>query len=407
VVTMGRPKGSRLMSSLCAVAGLVVVHCSGCDERDDNAGGAGQAGTVFDDAGRADGVAATGGESTITGGTGGIGASVENPAGSGSLDASAETDSGPPPGDAGSTNDPDPPIDPLEEGPVPPSCAESLSCGPYSCCASFAVPGGEFEMGCAPDEPDCLTNEQPEHRTIIAPFRLDAFEVTVARFRAFVEAFPPAPAPGDGAHPLIEGSGWNSELDAVYPATREELIQSLDCEEVRETTWSPTPGPKDNQPIICVSWQLAFAFCHWDEGRLPTEAEWEYAAAGGAEERLYPWGNSDPTTEHAAFDCLLVDDFLCSVQDRAVVGSFPRGRGRWGHYDLAGNQAEWLLDTFEPYPLDTECDNCAVVKGANYVGRGGNFVDEPRDLRTYARDSAGNEYLRTGFMGFRCARAMD
>jgi len=259
-------------------------------------------------------------------------------------------------------------------------------------------------MGCDAGDVACQGNEQPAHRTVIADFRLDAFEVTVARFRAFVDAFPPAPSAG--AHPLIAGSGWDPERGSTYPPTREALIASLDCESIRPPTWSATPGPTDNQPIICVSYPVAFAFCLWDQGRLPTEAEWEYAAAGGDEERLYPWGDEPPTIEHAAFNCLLADDFRCSENDRAPVGSFPRGRGRWGHYDLAGNQSEWVLDYFEHYPADADCDNCAVVMGRNYAKRGGSFVDDASELRASARSSAGNEYLREGALGFRCARAM-
>src|SRR6185503_5212427 len=98
----------------------------------------------------------------------------------------------------------------------------------------------------------------------------------------------------------------------------------------------------------CVSWFEAFAFCAWDGGRLPTETEWNYAAAGGNEQRVYPWGANIDLTK-ASYDCAGDGSGTgtpnCMFSDMLPVGSrSPQGDGKWGQADLAGNVWEWTLD---------------------------------------------------------------
>ncbi|MCP4247194.1 MAG: formylglycine-generating enzyme family protein, partial [bacterium] len=176
-------------------------------------------------------------------------------------------------------------------------------------------------------------NEQPEHDATVASYVLDRFEVTVGRFRKFVDQYSGTPpASGAGQHPLIAGSGWQSTWDAMLPDSQAALISDL---KYQQPTWTDTPGV-EARAINNVSWYVAFAFCVWDGGRLPTEAEWEYAAAGGTENRLYPWGGA------AAVDQANYSD---SGNNRfIVVGSYPSGQGRWGQDDLAGGMSEWVLD---------------------------------------------------------------
>ena len=125
------------------------------------------------------------------------------------------------------------------------------------------------------------------------------------------------------------------------------------------TTWvSVANGSATENPAInCVTWYEAFAFCAWDGGRLPTEAEWEYAAAGAGENRLYPWGPAAPdATNSNSLNNPSRSAFI-------LVGWFPPGKGRFGQLDLAGGMAEWTLDTLETTwysGAGNPCNDCAV-----------------------------------------------
>ena len=244
--------------------------------------------------------------------------------------------------------------------------------------------------------------EQPEHDVAMASFFLDRFEVTVGRFRRFVDQFDGTPpAAGAGAHPLLVGSGWQSQWDAELPATRAELNSSLQC--YTEYTWTDAPGSNEANAISCVSWYEAFAFCIWDGGRLPTEAEWEYAAAGGAENRLYPWGPQAPDSTRANYE----DSERTPFVD---VWSHPAGAGNWGQEALAGGMWEWVLDwhTVDWYSVGpTPCDNCANLNSPPYRGiRGGAWPYGAIRMRAAARESYGpGEH--TSNIGFRCARSLN
>jgi formylglycine-generating enzyme required for sulfatase activity len=180
------------------------------------------------------------------------------------------------------------------------------------------------------------------------------------------------------------------------------LRSALKCDATFQT-WSDVAGPGDRKPINCVTWYEAFAFCAWAGGRLPTEAEWNYAAAGGAQQRVFPWGDSIDA-QHAAYDCLGDGVASCSSADILPVGMrSPLGDGRWGHADLAGNMSEWVLDKFlDPYPMP--CSNCAALgQGSGRVRRGGAWDDRnPSRLRVSARQSD-NPLQRMVDVGLRCA----
>ncbi|PIE05573.1 MAG: hypothetical protein CSA75_04040 [Sorangium cellulosum] len=228
----------------------------------------------------------------------------------------------------------------------------------------------------------------------------------VGRFRTFVEQYDGAPEPGAGAHPFIEGSGWDSDWDNFIAPDSALLKEGLRCDPVY-ATWTESGGEYVNRPINCVTWYEAFAFCAWDGGRLPTEQEWEYVAAGGEFNQLYPWGSDAPTQSLASYDCLFDGTVGCNNADLPDVGSLPAGAARWNHLDMSGGVYEWTLDSFVPdwYSGEgSDCQNCAnLIRGSQRVIRGGSFSHTTPRLRAASRDDAAPSD-RTNFIGFRCAR---
>jgi formylglycine-generating enzyme required for sulfatase activity len=260
----------------------------------------------------------------------------------------------------------------------------------------------------------------------VSNFRLDKYLVTVGRFRQFVTAWNNGsgwmPAPGSGTHAYLPGGGlentgggtetgwdatdWNNTTD-IDPTS-----ENLACDS-NYPTWTPSAGSQENLPINCVTWYEAYAFCIWDGGFLPSEAEWEYAAAGGGGsngQREYPWGSTVPGTacpgsgcEYAIYDCEYPNGSgnCAGVSNIAPVGTASLGAGAWGQLDLAGELFEWNLDWYEPY-VDP-CMNCAnLTTASSRVIRGGIFffgashLLPPYRLLSPAR--------RLYYVGFRCAR---
>jgi formylglycine-generating enzyme required for sulfatase activity len=164
-----------------------------------------------------------------------------------------------------------------------------------------------------------------------------------------------------------------------------------------------------------VNWWEANAFCIWDGGFLASEAEWKYAAAGGSEQRQFPWGGAEPGTDnqYAIYGCCYpMGDGSCSnewctgTRNIAPVGTASLGAGVWGQMDLAGSFWEWNQDY---YPADAgfgaACTNCAyLTPTATRVVKVGNFAEGPYYLPTWLRydyDPSNREI----YLGFRCARA--
>jgi formylglycine-generating enzyme required for sulfatase activity len=237
----------------------------------------------------------------------------------------------------------------------------------------------------------------------VSPFVLDKFEVTVGRFRAFVAAGQGTrarpPGPGAGAHMQIPGSGWDPSWDGELVADAAALDAALQCDATYQT-WTAAPGANEELPINCVTWYEALAFCAWDGGYLPTEAEWNYAAAGGDEQRAYPWSSPAGSTE---VDCAHANSVAClSASDRVGAAS-PEGDGRWGHADLAGNAFEWTLDGSGAYP--DPCDDCSnLAATSDRVLRGGGWDNSTAEVRAAYRLGRPPN-LRHRAVGLRCARA--
>jgi len=257
-------------------------------------------------------------------------------------------------------------------------------------------------QGCPPSS-TCLDEEMPEHRATLSAFRLDKYELSVGRFRKFLSAFDEwrasgNPSVGAGAHP-VAGGGWEAAWPLVESTS--EVVPALDCG--ANPTWTASIGPNETLPMNCISWYLAFAFCVWDGGRLPTEAEWEYAAAGGEENRLHPWGSELPNTAYAVYGCLASGGSTCEFSDILSVGSKPLGQGRYGQRDLSGSLYEWVLDWNAPY-TSAACTDCAnLTPAANRIVKGGRWDGNALGLRGASRGDLVPDGAEPN-VGVRCAR---
>lgn len=301
------------------------------------------------------------------------------------------------------------------------SCDElARRCGPQAdedCCASPLVPGGMFYRSY-----DATTTSPPGPYTstafpaTVSDFRLDRFEVTVARFRQFAAAYAPTMVPsGAGRNPNNpDDAGWDPAWNAHLPADARALGEGLECDAVFQT-WTDAPGAAEGSPIVCVSWYEAFAFCAWDGGRLPTEAEWNYAASGGDEQRVYPWSHPPSSSD---IDCSRANYYqngpdiygYCRTQadgngTTVRVGSqSPAGDGRFGHADLSGNAQEFVLDAYTIAYASTRCSDCSDAESSDFrVVRGGSFANPPPGLYSSYRNGFPPDNQSPQY-GVRCAR---
>jgi formylglycine-generating enzyme required for sulfatase activity len=214
------------------------------------------------------------------------------------------------------------------------------------------VPPGSFTMGSTDDEIAVLreradlpvwvarelASEVPAHTVrLMRGFWIDRDEVTNAAFQQFVAAG------GYGQERYWSPAGWS-------------WLSGQD----RSALPAACPGSEDEMPRRCVSWYEAEAYARWRGGRLPTEAEWEYAARGPRSLR-YPWGSD-------------FDPSRCNVlgsTGAAAVGSYPRGESWVGAQDMAGNAMEWAADWLGPYAAGDVSDPPGPATGTIKVEKGG------------------------------------
>jgi sulfatase modifying factor 1 len=293
---------------------------------------------------------------------------------------------------------------------TPPSCVGlPATCGPggdESCCSSSVIPGGTFfrsydvaSDGMFPDT---------SHPATVGPFVLDRFEVTVGRFRAFVNAGmgtqQSPPMAGAGARHLngADGQGgWDSTWDAELAADAAELAAAVKCDAMHQS-WTDEPAANEELPVNCITWFEAFAFCAWDGGFLSTEAEWNFAASGGDEQRAYPW------SAETSIDCTRANystsypSSVCAGGVKAVGAESTSGDGRWSQADLGGNVLEWMLDSYAA-PYADPCDDCARLTIGDRVVRGGDWANAAETLRSAWRSFTYVDNRDTK-LGARCAR---
>ena len=308
----------------------------------------------------------------------------------------------------------------------PPSCAPGgagmTDCGASSesCCTSLEVTGGTYDRtytnngGGATGMADLAT---------VSGYRQDKYPVTVGRFRQFVTAWNGAagytPPAGSGKHTHLNGGqglsatgggfepGWVASDDSNIAPTSSNLAS---CSPY--STWTSTASTQEDLPINCVSWWESYAFCIWDGGFLPSEAEWEYSAAGGNQLREYPWGTAAAGTacpgtgcQYAIYNCDYPSGSgsCTGVLNMAPVGTATLGAGAWGQLDLVGEGLEWNLDWYGSSYIDP-CTDCAnLTPASNRVVRGAGYDGPTFRLLPPARFD-GPPAGRSQFFGFRCSR---
>ncbi len=287
-----------------------------------------------------------------------------------------------------------------------PSCAGMELCLPSrSCCASIPIRGGTFNRSVTTDDEYNEYCASPSLCPATArAFSLDVYEVTVGRFRNFVEEYPAnIPTKGSGSSNIPNSPGWDDAWNSRLPADQTKLVQYL--QSCTGSTYTDRPLGNEYLPIACVDWYLAFAFCIWDGGRLPIELEWDYAATGGVG-RVYPWSNP-PEWPYITSDYAEYTPAGESARTKpANVGAHPAGVARWGQLDMAGNLLEWTADTYEDqYVATMPCDNCANLtwSSALRVARGGAYLFDKDSVTTATRMSAAVS-VPLLWLGFRCAR---
>ncbi|MCP4605481.1 MAG: formylglycine-generating enzyme family protein [Proteobacteria bacterium] len=160
----------------------------------------------------------------------------------------------------------------------------------------------------------------------------------------------------------------------------------------------------ENHPLNTVDWNQAVAFCSWAGGRLPSEAEWEYAARNGGQDIRFPWGDEDISCDYS----VVYEDglgFGCGDRRTWEVCSKPNGNTKHGLCDMIGNLSEWVEDKWHDRYIGAPNDGSAWVSGniEERVSRGGSWQEPPDKMCASCRKSS-SPTVRAHYIGFRCAR---
>jgi eukaryotic-like serine/threonine-protein kinase len=263
---------------------------------------------------------------------------------------------------------------PISSAPVQssaaPSAVTSAVARPTECPAGMVlVPGGKFFMGS--DEPE-FKLWQPSHKTFIDTFCIDVHEVTAGEYQACSDQGECKRPPDVPNYPKTAGTS-----DADHEKKRTAYAELCNFGK----------AGRENHPINCVNWYMAESYCAFKKRRLPTEAEWEFAARG-SDGRKFPWGNDASTAErmnaggaeftrwekaHGLPASARLYDTDDGFEGTAPVGSFPNGKTKFGADDFIGNVWEWTSDWFEIYKPDEVINPKGAPNGDRKAIRGGAF----------------------------------
>lgn len=243
------------------------------------------------------------------------------------------------------------------------------------------IPAGEFTMGSDAAEGFAEDGEGPARRVAVSAFRLARTAVTNAQFRAFVRATSYVTEAEQAGSSFVFYLQVERERRRALRTVSRELPWWL---QVEGACWQRPAGPGSgvhdrlDHPVVHVSWNDAAAYCAWAGVRLPTEAEWEYAARGGLADALYPWG--DELEPGGVRQCnIWQGEFPAAPADGwqpqtvAADAFAPNG---WGLYNMAGNAWEWCADWFSPgYHRETAASDPLQDRATGRRSlRGGSFL---------------------------------
>jgi len=234
------------------------------------------------------------------------------------------------------------------------------------------IEGGTFEMGWE-DTAASENDERPVHEVTVKDFYIARTEVTLAQYELCIEA-------SVCTGPLFEH--WRCNMGIAY---------------------------REDHPMNCINWEQAGQFCEWAGGRLPTEAEWEFAARSRGQKRMYPWGDEHGTCDYATMSTLELGEG-CGEETTWPVCSRPDGNTEQDLCDMAGNVNEWCMDWYHKNYEGAPDDGSAwqLPEGSKRIVRGGSVFTETYALRTTSRFSKfplrpPENYVK-GTLGFRCVR---